>query len=258
MRLTKMLIGLWEERARFSLSPGQIRLRTKVLKPPFSVFIISLLKEMASRKYLICHVLCHVSWYFQVAKNPIRVFQIQRFSRVGPTLGGGIEPGGADRAWPSPRPVQRVIFSAHWPKSDLVCEISIPRDVGPARPASLQPHWSFARPGPWDSQNTFAVSSCCVSSSSRFRGSNVIVSPRPAASLGSRSLSTIGIRSSVCYALIPAFGYRWCGVGYVVPWSGIYRATTKCRESWFYFSVQTTQKLSENLSANHHEPFAFR
>ena len=53
--------------------------------------------------------------------------------------------------------------------------------------------------------------------SSRFRGSNVLVSPGPAASLESRSLSTTGIRSRVCHAPIPAFGYLWCGVGYVVP-----------------------------------------
>ena len=58
-------------------------------------------------------------------------------------------------------------------------------------------HWSSARPGPRDCQNIFAVASCCVPSSSRFRGSNVLVSPGPASSLGSRSLSTIGIRSSL-------------------------------------------------------------
>ena len=63
----------------------------------------------------------------------------------------------------------------------------------------------------------------------------MLVSPGPAASLGSRSLSTIGIRSRVCHAPIPAFGYRWFGVGYVVLRSGIYRATTKCLESWLYF-----------------------
>ena len=48
-----------------------------------------------------------------------------------PTLGGGIEPDQADGVWPSPRPAQRVIFSNHGPKPDLVCEISIPRNVGP-------------------------------------------------------------------------------------------------------------------------------
>ena len=102
--------------------------------------------------------------------------------------------------------------------------------VTSARPVSFQYHWSSARPGPGDSQNIFAVSSCCVSSS-RFRGNNVLVSPGPAASLRSRSLSTIGIRSRVCHAPIPAFGYRWYGVGYVVQGSGIYRATTKRLES---------------------------
>ena len=110
---------------------------------------------------------------------------MQLFVRVGPTLGGGAEQGRADRAWPSPCPAQRVIFSNHGPKPDLVCEISIPRDVGPARPATFHSHWSSARPGTGDSQNIFSLSSCCVSSSSKFRGSNVLVSPRPAASLES-------------------------------------------------------------------------
>ena len=151
---------------------------------------------------------------------------------MGPTLGGGVEPGRAHGAWPkpapgpSPRPAQWVQFSKSRAKPDQVCEIPIPRDVGPARPANFHSHWSSARPGPRDSLNIFSVSSCCVSS--RFRGSNVLVSRGPAASLGSRSLSTIGIRSRVCHAPIPACGYRWCGVGYVVPSSGIYRATTKC------------------------------
>ena len=76
------------------------------------------------------------------------MLQIQRFLRVGPTLGGGVEPGEADRGWSSPRPAQRVILSNHGPKPDLVCEIPIPRDVDPARPASFQSHWSPARPGP--------------------------------------------------------------------------------------------------------------
>ena len=39
------------------------------------------------------------------------------------------------RAGPGrPRP-GHVIFSNHGPKTDLVCDIPIPRDVGPARPA---------------------------------------------------------------------------------------------------------------------------
>ena len=98
----------------------------------------------SQRKYLICHVLCHA--IFKLYKNPI--FQIQRFLWVGPPLGGGVELGRADRAWPSPRPAQRVIFSNHGPKPDLICEIPIPCDVGPARPTSFQYHRSSARPGP--------------------------------------------------------------------------------------------------------------
>ena len=64
-----------------------------------------------------------------------------------------------------------------------------------------------------------------------------------AASLGSRSLPTIGIQSRVCtMPLIPVFGYRWWwGVGYVVPWSGIHRATTNCNESCFFL----TEKLEK-------------
>ena len=137
-------------------------------------------------------------------KSNTRYFKSNAFLRVGPIFGRRAEPGRADRAWPSLRPPQRVIFSNHGPKPDLVCEIPIPRDVGPARRASFQSHWSSARPSPWDSHNIFALSSCCGSFSSRFRGSNVLVRPRPAASLGSRSLSTIGIRSRVCHAPIPA------------------------------------------------------
>ena len=90
--------------------------------------------------------------------------------------------------------------------SEIILRISRARPG--RRPVRLETRWSSARPGPCDSQNIFAVSSRCVSSSSRFRGSSVLVSPGPAASLGSRSLSTIGVRSRVCHAPIPAFGYR--------------------------------------------------
>ena len=108
---------------------------------------------------------------FSKCKNPI--FQIQRFSRVGPTLGGGVEPGGADHAWPSPHPAQRGIFSTHAPKPDLVCDISIPRDVGLAREMLI----IFS---------LFLRDATGFVSSSRFRGSNVLVSPRRGAYLGSR------------------------------------------------------------------------
>ena len=177
---------------------------------------------------------------FSKSKNPI--FQIKRFLRVGL-----LSEVGSSRPEPTaPGPARARpsgwYFQNHGLKPDQVREIPIPRDVGPVRPASFQSHWSSARPGPWDSQNIFAVSSCCCVSS-RFRGSNVLVSPGPAASLRSRSLSTSGIRSRVCHAPIPAFGYRWCGVGYVVPWSGIFQATTKCLESWFCFFQGKAKKF---------------
>ena len=137
--------------------------------------------------------------------------------RVGPTLGGGVEPGRADRAWPSPRPAQRTIFSNHGPKPDK--SVTFQSHATSVRPGRRVSNLTGCLPGLAGEilRNIFAVSSCCVSSSSRFRGKNVLVSPRPAASLGSRSLSTIGIRRRDCHAPIPAFGYRWCGVGYVVP-----------------------------------------
>ena len=146
---------------------------------------------------MVCHVLCHVSWYFQIVKK------IQYFKSNGFCGWGQLSEVRSSRAEPTaPGPARARpsgwYFQSHRPKPHQVWEIPVPRDVGPVRPASFQSHWSSAQPGPWDSQDIFVVSSCCVSSSSRFRGSNVLASPGPAASFGSRSLSTIGIRSRVC------------------------------------------------------------
>ena len=129
---------------------------------------------------------------------------------MGPTLGGGVEPGRADGAWPSPRPAQRVIFSKSRVQARPGPGDSNPtrRRPGPASWVSFQSHWSSARPGPWDSQNIFAVSSCWVSSS-RFRGSNVLVSPGPAASLGSRSLSTYNRHSITKQSLTCPYTGFW-------------------------------------------------
>ena len=54
------------------------------------------------------------------------------------------------------------------------------------------------------------LSSSCVSSSLKFGGHDLLVSPRPAVSLGSRLMHTSGVRSRVCHAPIMIFGYRWC------------------------------------------------
>ena len=140
---------------------------------------------------------------------------------MAPTLAGGAEPGRADRARPSPRTAQPGIF---------------------------QSTAAQGRPGPRDSNLTDRLSglaremlriflpflSRCVSSSSRFRDRNVLVMPRSVGSWVSRSLPTTGIvlRRRVCHAPIPAFGYHWLRVGYVVPWSGVLRATTKCHVPW--------------------------
>ena len=68
-----------------------------------------------------------------MVKNPI--FQIQRPLRVGPTLAaGGVEPGGADRTWPSPCPAQQVI-------------IFIITGPSPTWSVRFQSHATSARPG---------------------------------------------------------------------------------------------------------------
>ena len=59
----------------------------------------------------------------------------KRQLRVGPTLGGGVEPGRADSACPSPRPAQRVIFS----KSRA--------QARPGLSVIFQSHATSARPG---------------------------------------------------------------------------------------------------------------
>ena len=115
------------------------------------------------------------------------------------------------RAGPSRR---RLAQPTPGPAGDIF-KITSP---SPTRSGRFQSHATSTRPGQRVSNLTgrlpglareilrifFAVSSCCVSSSSRFRGSNVLVSSGPAASLESRSLSAIGVRSTVCHVPIPA------------------------------------------------------
>ena len=62
-----------------------------------------------------------------------------------------------------------------------------------------KPHISFV-------QSPTLSSSCGSSSSSKFRGHDVLVIQRTAVSLGSRPLPTGGVRSRVWHVPIPAFG----------------------------------------------------
>ena len=126
--------------------------------------------------------------------------------------------GGANsRRWGRAGPGRRRLAQpAPGPAGDIF-KITSP---SPTRSGRFQSHATSARPHqrvynltgrlPGLAREILRIfSSCCVSSSSRFRRSNVLVSSGPAASLGSRSLSTIiGIRSRVCHAPISAFGYR--------------------------------------------------
>jgi len=59
------------------------------------------------------------SWYVTFYVTFRDIFSNSKKSNIsnptifagGPTLGGGVEPGRANGAWPSPRPARRVIFS---------------------------------------------------------------------------------------------------------------------------------------------------
>ena len=153
------------------------------------------------------------------------IFSNSKKSNVSnPTVFAG---GANSRRWGRAGPSRRRLAQpAPGPAGD-VFKITGP---SPTKSVRFQSHATLARPRQRVSNLTgrlpglareilcvFSLFLRAVSSSSRFRGSNVLVLPGPAAFLGSHTLSTIGVRSRVCNAPIPAFGYRWCGVGYVVP-----------------------------------------
>ena len=135
----------------------------------------------------------------------IPIFQTQRFLRVEPTFVSRARLGPPGR----PCLVRPVIYSNHGPKSDPACEIPISSTVGQARSAGF--HLAGRLPSlACDILRSFSLlPSNCGSPSSKFGGHNVLVGPRPAVSLGRRPLSTSGVRSRVCHAPIPAFGYLW-------------------------------------------------
>ena len=106
----------------------------------------------------------------------------------------------------SSRPSRRRLAQPVPGPAGGIFKITGPR---PTRSVRFQSRATSARPGqrvsnltghlpglPREILRIFSLFSCCVSFS-RFRGSNVLVSPGPAASLGSCSFSTIGIRSSL-------------------------------------------------------------
>ena len=135
--------------------------------------------------------------------------------------------------------------------------------AGPGRPhpdlpARFQSHWLSAGPGPWDSLNIFTLSSRRFSSSSRFHGRDVLVSPRPEVSSGSRSLSTIGVQSSVCHAPIPAFRYRWVPRGLRGALITRISSHYKCHESWFFLTRKIGIMIAFfvlNRDMNNHDPW---
>ena len=102
-----------------------------------------------------------------------------------------------------------VVYSKHRSKPDPACEILISLTAGQARFARL----NLAGRLPGLSHDTLRSFSCLSSSygssSSKNRGPKLLVSPHPVVPLGSRPLPVSGVRSRVCRALIPTFGYRW-------------------------------------------------
>ena len=118
---------------------------------------------------------------------------------------GTARPSRAYRAWPGPWYVQITGRSLTQPARFLFQRSS----ATPGSRHSISQGVCLA--WPVTSSGHFRVlSSSCGSSFSKFRGHNLLVSPRPAVSLGSRPLPTSGVRSRVCHAPIPTFGYRWC------------------------------------------------
>ena len=61
---------------------------------------------------------------------------------------GPAGPSGRRLAQPAPGPAGELFKITGPSPTRSVCEIPIPRDVGPAPPASFQSHWSSARSGP--------------------------------------------------------------------------------------------------------------
>ena len=135
----------------------------------------------------------------------------------GQTLGGGVEPGRADGAWPSLRPCQRVIFSKK-------------KGPSPTRSVRLQSQATSARPRQRVSNLTgrlpglareiltiFSLFLRAVSPPPRgFEAATYSLARAPRLLSGvARSLQSA--YEAVCHAPIPAFRYRWFGVGYVVP-----------------------------------------
>ena len=153
---------------------------------------------------------------FSNSMNPI--FQIQRFLRVGPTLGGGVEPGRADGAWPCPCLAQ----PAPGPAGDIF-KITSP---SPTRSVRFQSHATSARPRQRVSNLTGRLPGLAREILRMFSLFLRAVSPPRGFEAATCSLARAqrllwgvarSLRSRVCHAPIPAFGYRWCGVVYVVP-----------------------------------------
>ena len=110
---------------------------------------------------------------------------------------------GHDQAGPGrPRLTRTAVYSSHGPKPDPACEIPISPTVVQARFARFR--LTGRLPGlACDVLRSYSrLYPSCASSSSIFRGHNLLDSLRPAVSLDSRPLPTSGVRSRVCHAPI--------------------------------------------------------
>ena len=128
------------------------------------------------------------------------------------------------RAGPSRR---RLAQPAPGPAGDIF-KITGP---SPTRSVRFQSHATSARPRqrvsnltgrlPGVAREILGIFSLCLRAvfppPRGFEAATCSLAQAPRLLWGVRSLSAIGVRSRVCHAPMPAFAYRWCGVGYVVP-----------------------------------------
>ena len=136
-----------------------------------------------------------------------------------PTLAGEARPSRADRPRPGPGPIPvNISKSGIKARPFPAREDSSPthRRPGPARPVRSGPRGSKVAGRRPVRFSEYVHLSRCFSFSSRFGGRNMLVSPRPAASSGSRSPSNWPTRLCLPCPFTSLLLYRWVGAAWVI------------------------------------------